>query len=424
LAQEVDVIETLHMRLTLLQMTLGKHIFKKHVCFFPGEILDEVRKILNILYCQPLEQRPFKITEELFDLSTMAMEYFKDHIEPRLPEIASLGMTSKRRCQSGSASTVTGESSFSSRASVAGSSTSEAWSIVSSTRNSKRLAPDSSSSFGFDEDEEDDVDSCDFYVSPTPTYHNEKSSQELNMRVRRIKNSVKKNKRDLGELRRELKACKAKIESQTKQVQDYSERLSEYDNKFDETSKKFQTLLTELNKCRTEMHYWRSKSMQLLSLPSACANCGAPLRNLPIEGDESKPDENPFMFEDLSFGHDFDYLKTMAEQHQHDGPPNLDLIEGSIQLEAEARPSTSEGTVEACVKRRSRPNSPLLKPISTKAIPCLASTHLGPANRKRRSREDCDEMAMLETTRKSLRRFSSTSSTTRAKRPKTALPNQ
>jgi len=38
LAQEVDVIETLHMRLTLLQMTFGKHIFKKHVCFFPGEV--------------------------------------------------------------------------------------------------------------------------------------------------------------------------------------------------------------------------------------------------------------------------------------------------------------------------------------------------------------------------------------------------
>jgi hypothetical protein len=62
------------------------------------------------------------------------------------------------------------------------------------------------------------------------------------------------------------------------------------------------------------MHYWRSKSMQLLSLPSACANCDAPLRNLPIEGYESKPDENPFLFEDLPFENDFDYLKTMAEQ--------------------------------------------------------------------------------------------------------------
>jgi F-box protein 28 len=28
------------------------------------------------------------VTDELFDLSTMAMEYFKDKIEPTLPEIS------------------------------------------------------------------------------------------------------------------------------------------------------------------------------------------------------------------------------------------------------------------------------------------------------------------------------------------------
>ena len=38
LAQECDVVETLHMRLSLLQMTLGKHIERKHVCFFAGEV--------------------------------------------------------------------------------------------------------------------------------------------------------------------------------------------------------------------------------------------------------------------------------------------------------------------------------------------------------------------------------------------------
>lgn len=31
--------------------------------------------------------RPFQVTDELFDLSTMAMEYFKDKLEPILPEI-------------------------------------------------------------------------------------------------------------------------------------------------------------------------------------------------------------------------------------------------------------------------------------------------------------------------------------------------
>lgn len=32
--------------------------------------------------------RPFKVTDELFDLSTMAMEYFREHLEPNLPDIA------------------------------------------------------------------------------------------------------------------------------------------------------------------------------------------------------------------------------------------------------------------------------------------------------------------------------------------------
>lgn len=38
LACESDIIETLHMRLTLLQMSFGKHIERKHCCFFPAEV--------------------------------------------------------------------------------------------------------------------------------------------------------------------------------------------------------------------------------------------------------------------------------------------------------------------------------------------------------------------------------------------------
>lgn len=49
LACESDIIETVHMRLTLLQMSLGKHIERKHCCFFPGEILDEVYSILHYI---------------------------------------------------------------------------------------------------------------------------------------------------------------------------------------------------------------------------------------------------------------------------------------------------------------------------------------------------------------------------------------
>lgn len=112
LACESDIIETLHMRLTLLQMSFGKHIERKHCCFFPGEvgtiasvgtnthvnsvtivlqILDEVYRILHYIRVTPKLAKPYKVTDELFDLSTMAMEYFKEHIEPTLPEIPYFG---------------------------------------------------------------------------------------------------------------------------------------------------------------------------------------------------------------------------------------------------------------------------------------------------------------------------------------------
>ena len=35
--------------------------------------------------------KAFKVTDELFDLSTMAMEYFKEKLEPTLPEITFFG---------------------------------------------------------------------------------------------------------------------------------------------------------------------------------------------------------------------------------------------------------------------------------------------------------------------------------------------
>lgn len=45
-------------------------------------------RILYYIRVTPKLARPYKVTDELFDLSTMAMEYFKEYIEPKLPEIA------------------------------------------------------------------------------------------------------------------------------------------------------------------------------------------------------------------------------------------------------------------------------------------------------------------------------------------------
>ena len=46
--------------------------------------MDEVQRILYYIKENASLGRAYKVTDELFDLSTMAMEYFKEHIEPTL----------------------------------------------------------------------------------------------------------------------------------------------------------------------------------------------------------------------------------------------------------------------------------------------------------------------------------------------------
>lgn len=38
LSHECDIVETCCMRLSLLQMTFGRYIEHKHICFFPGAV--------------------------------------------------------------------------------------------------------------------------------------------------------------------------------------------------------------------------------------------------------------------------------------------------------------------------------------------------------------------------------------------------
>ena len=61
------------------------------------QILDEVQRIMR--YIRQNSNQPPKgpnrayifMEDELFDLTTMAMEYFKENIEPTLPEITYFG---------------------------------------------------------------------------------------------------------------------------------------------------------------------------------------------------------------------------------------------------------------------------------------------------------------------------------------------
>ena len=77
------------MLLLFIDKEYKKKMRKIFCCTF--QILDEVQRILYYIKESTSLGRAYKVTDELFDLSTMAMEYFKDHIEPTLPEITFFG---------------------------------------------------------------------------------------------------------------------------------------------------------------------------------------------------------------------------------------------------------------------------------------------------------------------------------------------
>ncbi|RVE54073.1 hypothetical protein evm_001196 [Chilo suppressalis] len=273
LACESDIIETLHMRLSLLQMTFGKHIERKHCCFFPGEILDEVYSILSYLKTTTKLARPYKVTDELFDLTTMAMEYFKEHIEPNLPEI-----------------TYFGTDFFDITTAFSPGESSKSYICLDSPPPSG-FEPQPACSSGSGERR---VSSLNMYMEESlpPSPPPPQSNMVLRKRIHRIKQGMKKYNDQLSALRSDLRSCKRKtalqqkqiaeqqkqIAEQQKQTLEYANRLDDYDKKNEETSRKFQTLLQELNKCKTELQYWRSRSP---AVPPLCAECGASLRVSP-----------------------------------------------------------------------------------------------------------------------------------------------
>lgn len=117
-------------------------------------------------------------------------------------------------------------------------------------------------------------------VEPTP-----QSNMVLRKRIRKIKQGMKRYNSQLSSLRQDLRLCKRKTAEQQKQISEqqkqlaeqqkqtleYATRLDEYDKKNEEISRKFSTLLQELNKCKTELQYWRSKSP---ATPPFCNSCG------------------------------------------------------------------------------------------------------------------------------------------------------
>uniref|UniRef100_A0A2A4JBP5 F-box domain-containing protein n=1 Tax=Heliothis virescens TaxID=7102 RepID=A0A2A4JBP5_HELVI len=384
LACESDIIETLHMRLSLLQMTFGKHIERKHCCFFPGEILDEVYSILSYLKTTTKLARPYKVTDELFDLTTMAMEYFKEHIEPNLPEI-----------------TYFGTDFFDITTAFSPGESSKSYICLDSPPPSGFESSSSQQTGANVSDRR--VSSLNMYLDESlpPSPPPPQSNMVLRKRIHRIKQGMKKYNDQLSALRSDLRSCKRKtalqqkqiaeqqkqIAEQQKQTLEYANRLDDYDKKNEETSRKFQTLLQELNKCKTELQYWRSRSP---AVPPLCAECGASLRLSPASslaqwaaGTSSEPTECEMG------GGDADTAPVASAAPE----PTTELPRADLKPEPKSKPesksdakSKSEAKVETTTKCK-----PELKVESSKCKPepkaessteCTAST---PPTRRRAS---------------------------------------
>lgn len=163
------------------------------------------------------------------------------------------------------------------------------------------------------------------------------SNMVLRKRIRKIKQGMKRYNSQLSLMRRDLRGCKQKIAEQQKQIVEYASRLDDNDKKSEETSRKFSTLLQvftkvlllqillffgdsnrdvfttgklfflfsqELNKCKTELQYWRSKSPAI----PVCGGCG---QSMPVPTEDLQALANQGVIPDV-FGLDF---IPIAEAH-------------------------------------------------------------------------------------------------------------
>lgn len=265
LACESDIVETLHMRLLLLRMAFGKHIERKHICFFAGEILDEVYKILHYIKVTVKLARPYKVTDELFDLSTMAMEYFREKIEPTLPEIRLFG------------------NDYHEFPSPLGPPNTRTITSMCLRKRSLMIREGSVSSLeGKRASSESPQCGSMLRKNVCKIKQGIKTSQScpLERDFLDLRKQFRKTSTQVGNLQRELKQCKSQMAEQHKTLVEYSSRMDEYDKKNEETNRKFSTLLQELNKCKTEIQYLQSASSS--SVLSVCSSCNTTASDLSL----------------------------------------------------------------------------------------------------------------------------------------------
>lgn len=230
LVSQCDILDTINMRLTLLYMTFGKHVDRKHIGFFPSSILDEVHRLLDLLSTN--NRLSIRCTDELFDLSSMAMEYFKEQLEPRLPELRSYQDIGDHLRASPFSSDHLASSSLHNGSPGPGST------CASSVMGS--CVSDGYSDWA------DDNDHYDCY-------------SVFNNKLVRLAKFVKKSGGQLDRTRREMAGQRQRCEQQAKLLTEYADRLLDQDNRLDEITHKMSSVIQELSECKSELYKWQSE---------------------------------------------------------------------------------------------------------------------------------------------------------------------
>lgn len=82
LAKYCDVLQSVETRMSMLNMTYMRYIENQLVCFIPGKVLDETKRILDLVVNNKVPPKSSQFLQELRDLSSMAIEHFDEHILP------------------------------------------------------------------------------------------------------------------------------------------------------------------------------------------------------------------------------------------------------------------------------------------------------------------------------------------------------
>lgn len=86
LPRHVDAISALETRISLLGMTIMRYVEEGYCAFFPGKVLDEMRRVFGVIRSLSESPQCLQLMKELRDISSMAMEYFDEQLLPRIQQ--------------------------------------------------------------------------------------------------------------------------------------------------------------------------------------------------------------------------------------------------------------------------------------------------------------------------------------------------